>query len=189
MLIPNLPNVLGLGAVIGYILTLTPGLFRVNFPQTKSKKWFIWLTKHRRSIGIISFGFGLAHGIVIGIQRQLDFTKLSTYINYFQGITLLTIFTLLAITSNDWSVRHLKRNWKRLHSLTYLCMFLLVWHVVDKMQPGWTWVTPIALALTLIYIVLFVKRKWIESRNLLISKTRQERSNSSAYNNFVHPPK
>ncbi|WP_306557866.1 ferric reductase-like transmembrane domain-containing protein [Nostoc sp. 'Peltigera malacea cyanobiont' DB3992] len=74
----------------------------------------------------------LLHAFLLVKKRDLDFLDPNTYWIYIQGISTLIIFTLLAITSNDWSVKRLKKNWKRLHTLTYLAMFLLTWHVWTK---------------------------------------------------------
>ncbi|MDY7052334.1 MAG: iron reductase, partial [Limnospira fusiformis LS22] len=72
------------------------------------------------------------------------------------------IFTLLAITSNDWSVKRLKKNWKRLHELTYLAMFMLTWHVFDKMAGQWTYLTPFGAIMITGITLLFLVRRWKE---------------------------
>lgn len=74
----------------------------------------------------------------------------------------MLIFTFLAITSNDWSVRNLKSNWKKVHQLTYVAIFLLPWHILDKMGTHWSHLTPIEISITTFILVLFIKRKNIE---------------------------
>jgi sulfoxide reductase heme-binding subunit YedZ len=157
-----LPNILGFGSLLFYAITLLPGLLHFTNPELIHSKFVIWITKHRRNLGISAFFFGLAHGALIAYNHQADLTDPSTYIKYIQGVILLSIFFALAITSNNWSIHHLKSNWKKIHRLTYLVMFILVWHIIDKMQNNWSWFTPIGLLILFVLIALFSERKAIE---------------------------
>ncbi|MHC0067433.1 ferric reductase-like transmembrane domain-containing protein [Nostoc sp. UIC 10890] len=109
--------------------------------------------------------FALIHGFLLVKKRNFDAFDLKTYWIYSQGTITFIIFTLLAITSNNWSIKKLKKNWKKLHQLTYLAMFLLTWHIWDKMSGHWTYLTPIGIVATTGIIVLFLIRLWIESQN------------------------
>jgi sulfoxide reductase heme-binding subunit YedZ len=126
-----------------------------------------FLIIHRRQIGIITFLFAFAHAFLIVNQRNIDLFDWRTYWIYIQGITTLIIFTCLTITSNNWSVKKLKKNWNRIHSLTYLAMFLLSWHIWDKMFGHWSFLTPLALLKLAIIIILFFIRKNIEFKKNL----------------------
>ena len=160
-----LANSLGFLALGSYILTLMPTNLRIVFPQTKRTSIPKWLLKHRRLIGILSFLLALGHGYLLVLKRDFDFFDPSTYWIYIQGVSTFTVFTLLAITSNDWSVKRLKKNWKRLHSQTYLAMFLLTWHVWDKMSEHWSYLTPIGLVAMVAIIALFLVRRWLERQD------------------------
>lgn len=160
-----LPNLLGFLALVTYIVTLLPTILRIVFPQTKETGIPQWLLKRRRIIGIIAFFLALAHGYLLVKKRQLDFLDPKTFWIYVQGISTFTIFTILAITSNNWSVKKLKKNWKQLHKLTYLAMFLLTWHVGDKMAGHWTYLTPIGIVSIIGITVLFIIRLRIERQN------------------------
>jgi methionine sulfoxide reductase heme-binding subunit len=116
-------------------------------------------------IGILSFLLALGHGYLLVKKRDFDFFDPSTFLVYVQGVSTFIIFTLLAITSNDWSVKRLKKNWKRLHSLTYLAMFLLTWHVWDKMADHWSYLTPLGLVTIVALNLLYLHRRQIEHRN------------------------
>ena len=155
-------NIMGFLALACYIVTLLPTILRIVFPQTQKIGIPKLLLKHRRIVGILAFFLALGHGILLVKQRNFDFFDLKTYWIYIQGVATFIIFTLLAITSNDWSVKRLKKNWKRLHTLTYLAMFLLTWHVWDKMSGHWSYLTPIGMSgisgITLLYLI----RVWIE---------------------------
>ncbi|MBP5973283.1 ferric reductase-like transmembrane domain-containing protein [Brasilonema sp. CT11] len=156
--IPTLPHILGFLALFSYIVTLLPTILRIVFPQTKETGIPQWLLKKRRLIGILAFFFAFCHGFLLVKQRKIDFLDLETSWIYIQGIGTFTIFTLLAITSNDWSVKRLKKNWKQLHKLTYLAMFLLTWHIWDKMSGHWTYLTPFAIMSMSGITVLFFMR-------------------------------
>jgi methionine sulfoxide reductase heme-binding subunit len=160
-----LSNGLGFLALGGYILTLLPTNLRIVFPQTKQNRIPKWLLKNRRLIGILSFLLALGHGYLLAKKRDFDFFDPSTFLVYIQGVSTFTIFALLAITSNDWSVKRLKKNWKRLHSLTYLAMFLLTWHVWDKMADHWSYLTPLGLVTIVALNLLYLHRRQIEHRN------------------------
>lgn len=157
-----LPNILGFLSLASYIVTLIPTILRIVFPQTKETGIPQWLLKRRRIIGIIAFFLALGHGFLMVQKRNFDFLDIKTFWIYIQGISTFIIFTLLSITSNNWSVKKLKKNWKQLHKLTYVAMVLLIWHIWDKMSGHWTYLTPISLAATTIITVLFLIRLWIE---------------------------
>ena len=171
-----LANFLGFLALSNYVATLLPTILRIVFPQIKKSNIVKLLFKYRRQIGLIAFVFALAHGYLLVKKRNFDFFDLQTYWIYIQGIATLIVFTLLAITSNNWSMRKLKRNWKKLHSLTYLAMFLLTWHIWDKMDAHWSFLTPIGLLQLIIIISLFIQRKWVEHRLKLPLKSHVEES-------------
>ena len=158
----SFPNILGFISLIFYILTLLPSMLRVVVPQSKATGIPQLLMKHRRSTGILAFLFALGHGLLLLKQRNLDFLDATTYWFYLQGLVPLIIFTLLGVTSNDWSIKRLKKNWKRLHQLTYIAMFMLAWHVWGKMSGQWTYLTPIAITAIFSTIVLFLGRRWQE---------------------------
>jgi methionine sulfoxide reductase heme-binding subunit len=159
---PPIENFLGFLALSSYVITLTPSIVRIIFPQ--SKKTFLpkVLGKNRRLIGVLAFLLAFFHGWLLINKRHIDFADFKTWWVYCQGIATMAIFILLAATSNDWSVKALRKNWKQLHRLTYLVMFLLTWHVWDKMLGHWTYVTPISLAAMLTITSLFIIRLWRE---------------------------
>lgn len=165
-------NVLGFASLILYILTLLPTIMRVVFPETKKTGIPKMLLKNRRAIGVIAFFLALGHGVLLVLKRNWDFGNPQTYLVYLQGIVLMGIFTLLAVTSNNWSIKKLKKDWKKLHQLTYLAMFLLTWHVADQMFGHWTYLTPIGIIGSTAITVLFLVRKWMEYRKESAKKTK-----------------
>ncbi|MFQ4144872.1 ferric reductase-like transmembrane domain-containing protein [Chlorogloeopsis sp. ULAP02] len=160
-----LSNTLGVLALTCYIITLLPTILRIVFPQIKETGIPKWLLKYRRIIGILAFFLAFFHGFLLVQKRNIDFFDPKTFWIYLQGISTFIIFTILAITSNDWSVKKFKKNWKQLHKLTYLAMFLLTWHVWDKMSGHWTYLTPIAIVSITGITTLFLIRLSIERQN------------------------
>lgn len=158
-----LANFLGFLSLVTYIATLLPSILKTVFPITRGNKSLAWLLRYRRYIGITAFAFGLNHGFILVIQKDINLLSLHTYFEYFQGISMLIIFTLLAITSNNWSVKKLKLNWKKLHQLTYLTIFLLPWHILDKMSNHWSYLTPFGVLFSTTIVGLFIKRRWTEA--------------------------
>lgn len=171
--IAGLDNHFGLMALVAYIATLLPTTCRVVFPSFKTNRIPRFLLKNRRTIGILAFFLALVHAYFVIRKRNFDFFSWDTYIASFEGTATFIIFTLLAITSNDWSVKRLKRNWKRLHNLTYLAMFLLMWHVANKMSGQWTVVTPFAAVGITTITILFGIRRWIEVQNEFRKRSNQ----------------
>jgi sulfoxide reductase heme-binding subunit YedZ len=158
-------SILGFAALTAYILTLLPTNLRIVFPITKKTGIPQWLLKYRRLIGLLSFFLAVLHAFIFFKKRDFDVFDLKTYFVYFQGVSSFIIFTLLAITSNDWSVKRLKKNWKNLQGLTYLAMFLVTWHICDKMTGHWTYLTPVGIAGLTATIVLFLGRVLIERQS------------------------
>jgi sulfoxide reductase heme-binding subunit YedZ len=156
--IPSLANILGFLSLIFFALSLTPSIVRALFVNLRNTKVINFLSKKRRIVGILVFIFGLLHGIVIGFERNLNFFELPVIIKYLQGVILLSVFCLLTITSNDYSVKKLKKNWKRLHRLSYAMVFVAIWHILDKVKPQWTIITPIALIILFTLAISLVLR-------------------------------
>lgn len=163
---PPYANWAGFLATLLYVITLLPTILRIVFPSTRETGIPKALLLQRRMVGIFAFLLAIVHGYLMIVKRELDFFDPQTYWVYIQGIWTFLIFVVLAFTSNDWSVKKLKKNWKKLHQLTYLAMFLLVWHIIDKMWGHWTWLTPASLLLTGTITLLFlirILREWHSS--------------------------
>ena len=163
-------NFFGILAAIVYFLTIIPGFCRTLYPSFLKIKWIRFLLQKRRETGLISFGLMVIHGTWFIWERQLDLTQISTWTRYFYGLSMGLIMTILAITSTDWSVKNLKKNWKRIHNLTFLVVFLLPAHILDKMSAsqngiGWSLWTPISLVLSIFFVILFSFRLWNAIKN------------------------
>ncbi len=92
-----------------------------RFPQ--------WLAHHRRYFGLAAFAYGLVHTMaylleVPSSQVWKEFFELGMLTGWIGFI----IWIPLAMTSNNYSVRKLSKNWKKLQRFTYPAALLVVLH-------------------------------------------------------------
>jgi len=85
---------------------------------------------YRRQFGIASFWFFAFHAV--GMWQTLQLTEIAYFMdpryNLMYGALAAIGMTVLFITSNDISVRTLKRNWKRIQYIAYPTLLLIFYH-------------------------------------------------------------
>lgn len=120
---------------LGAVLALTP--LRVLFPHSRI---VAALNRHRRAIGVAACIYGLIHfsfhvlyeGGWDGLMRSLS----KPFIWF--GLSGLSILVVLALTSNNWSIRMLGgKNWKLLHRLAYVAAAVLIYHQAIAGKGHW----------------------------------------------------
>ena len=119
---------------LGAILSLSP--LRVLFPKSGL---VAALNRHRRLIGVSACVYGVVHfalhllyeGTWDAIVRS--FSKPFIWF----GASGLSTLIVLALTSNQLSMRLLRRNWKRLHRVAYLAAGLLMYHQAIAGKGHW----------------------------------------------------
>jgi len=119
---------------LGAVLALTP--LRVLFPHSRLVNA---LNPHRRVIGVSACIYGLLHftchilyeGGWDGLVQS--FSKPFIWF----GFSGLIILVTLSLTSNQWSIRTLGKNWKRLHRLAYVAASLLIYHQAIAGKGHW----------------------------------------------------
>ena len=120
------------------------------------------LGKYRRQLGVAAFGFGLNHGVLIFHSQTNTWHPETSYLGigmqYWHGLTLMSIMSLLAFTSNNWCIKALKKRWCALHKLTYVIALLMPWHIAKAMQLHWSPITPLGLGGCSVIIVLIIQR-------------------------------
>lgn len=117
----------GLWATQLLILTLAVSPLRRMLPKAP---WNAWLLRARRYFGVASFGYAAVHTGVY-IARKASFERILSEgleLGLLTGWLALLVFLPLAITSNNFSVRALGRNWKLLHRFVYLATVLIFAH-------------------------------------------------------------
>jgi sulfoxide reductase heme-binding subunit YedZ len=100
---------------------------RLLFP---GQTWSRWLLMRRRYFGVAVFAYALAHALAYLVQTQTLERWLEDGAGFeiWTGWLALAIFLLLAATSNDRSVRVLRKGWKSLHRLVHLGALLVLVH-------------------------------------------------------------
>ena len=109
------------------MLTMAITPFRLMFPNAH---WSNWLLHRRRHFGVAAFVFALVHTVVY-IDRKRDLSLIleegATFAMW-TGWIAFVLFAVLAITSNDVSVKVLQRTWKKIHRYIYLAAILVFAH-------------------------------------------------------------
>lgn len=130
------PDSYGYGHAIGdsgdwaawlLLVTLAVTPMRLAF---RKARWAQWLARHRRDLGVASFAYALGH-TVIYLWDKAEAARVveqAAEFQYLTGWLAFALFLPLAITSNDASMRRLKRGWKRLHRLVYPAAVLTFVH-------------------------------------------------------------
>lgn len=144
-------------------LSATPILrlgYLLNERLSKKAKWPRWLMNHRRAIGVASFGYAAIHTVTY-LERKWGYgyiQKEALEPGLMTGWIALLVFLLLAVTSNNSSVRKLKRKWQQLHRTVYLATGLAFAHwVLTAFEPRAAYLC--LAAICLIEALRFVKVK------------------------------
>jgi len=106
-------------------------VFLKPLSQIFTWKWFKIGVAFRRQLGVAAFWCALFHGMLY--VRLYDLFSLESFIGkgntlYLLGVVGLIGMILLGITSNNFSVRLLKKRWKQLHYSVYGIFFVVLWH-------------------------------------------------------------
>src|SRR3989344_800040 len=109
--------------------TLTPGILkRLGI----IRPLMILLNPYKRHLGISTYISALGHYLLVTLLPSLalrSFPPPLTQVSLFGLLAFLTM-TPLFLTSNDYSIRLLKKNWARLHKLVYLAALLILFHLI-----------------------------------------------------------
>ncbi len=116
-----------------WVLSLSPlkSLFRRN-------KFVSALNRHRRTVGLACFFYACLH---FGVYLTNGWKTLVSDISrlyIIAGLIAFAVLFVLAVTSNNWSLRKLGgRKWKRLHRVSYLLIPLLFYHQAFAGKYSW----------------------------------------------------
>lgn len=158
----------GLGANPVEKLTHETGLWGLYFllitlSITPLKKFtgIIWPMSLRRMLGLYAFFYACLH-LTVYFWLDQSFIWPAIVEDIFKrpyitlGLAAWLLLLPLAITSNQFSMRLLKKNWKRLHRLVYIAALLVVIHFI--------WLVKADYAEPLIYLGILL--------SLLLMRTR-----------------
>ena len=137
----------------------------------------------RKPLGNYAFMYGVIHFLVFivdngFVESAIDFMAVyeATFEKRFAyaGFTALMIMLPLALTSNRWAMRQLRKNWKRLHRIVYAAGIAGVVHFIWLVKSDIR--EPLAygalLILLLVIRVSAVRRYIINFRRGLTSRGR-----------------
>lgn len=91
-----------------------------------------WLMRRRRDLGLVTFVYALAHTLAY-LVRKSDLPLIASEAleaGMLTGWIAFLVFIALAVTSNDASVRAMKRKWRSLHKTVYVAAILTYLHWV-----------------------------------------------------------
>jgi sulfoxide reductase heme-binding subunit YedZ len=114
-------------------LALTP-LARL-WPRAR---WLGWLRRRRRYFGVAAFAYAAIHAAVYAMRKPDLAAILAEAAEpaLWTGWIGFVIMLPLALTSNDWSLRALKRHWRVLHRGAYFAAALAYTHwVLSAFDP------------------------------------------------------
>lgn len=97
---------------------------------TPLNTYFGWKAaiKLRKSAGLWAFGFAFAHILLYIRETNLKWLTVSMPFYLVLGLVGMSILSVLAATSNRWTMQRLGKNWKRLHRLVYLAGTAVITH-------------------------------------------------------------
>ena len=114
-------------------LAVTP--MRRVFPRAALPKWFMF---HRRALGVASFAYAAFHTLTY-LERKWGYGYIipeGLKLPLLTGWIALAIFFVLAITSNNQSIRLLRKNWQHLHRTVYIAAALTFAHwILTAFEP------------------------------------------------------
>ncbi len=84
-------------------------------------------TRYRKLFGLYAFGYSAFHFIFFIVDKGI--IAIFNEFNSFLALIATLIMIALALTSNNYAIRFMKRNWKRLHRLSYVVAVLAILHV------------------------------------------------------------
>ncbi len=147
------------------LLTLAITPLRLFFSESN---WPNWLLHRRRYFGVAAAAYAGLHTLVY-LDRKIGSGLLlqeAAEFSMWTGWLAMAIFVPLAMTSNDASVRRLRRTWKKLHRWVYLAALLTFTHwifVAFDFVPGQIHF--------LVLVLLEIYRIWKRRQLKLLSPT------------------
>lgn len=131
----NISKLLGIIAFLLLIIVMFAKAFMViATPYAKNR--FIakilpalrLLTANRRQLGLCTFYFAMAHSIAMTLILQLSLSDFWQK-GYLAGLIAAIALLIGAVTSNNYSVKKLKKHWKKVQAVSYIALFAVLIHI------------------------------------------------------------
>jgi len=126
----------------------------------------MWI-KMRRMFGLFCFFYALLHFLIwIWLDQNFDVPAMIKDVVDRPFITMgfisFVFLIPLALTSNQWSLRSLGKNWGLLHKLVYIIAFTAIahywWHKAGKNDFGTVSIYGLVIMLLLVFRIPIVKQ-------------------------------
>ncbi len=120
---------LGRQTLVILCLVLAMPLLSRMAPQTGLAS----LVRHRRAMGLWAYAYAVIH-LLAYLQFEHDLAWAAIWTDFWSrpfvtvGLLCLAAMSLLALTSNRWSMRKLGPKWKSIHRLVWAIVLLAVLH-------------------------------------------------------------
>ncbi len=129
------------------IITMIITPFRMMFPTSK---FWRWMGARKRYFGVAAFGYAFLHTLfyLIDMGSWTSIWKDAFVFGIWTGWLAFIIFVPLAMTSNNWSVRKLGKNWKFLQRFVYVAAVATLLHwifVHNDLGPALVHFVPLAI--------------------------------------------
>ncbi len=162
----TLSHTTGFTALVLYILTLaiTPlrrvfsfAMILLKYQYGKRLGDWNWMVRLRRMLGVFSFLYALLH-FTLFFYLELDFEMIELWHEagerpfILAGLAALVLLIPLFLTSTDYSMRLLRKNWRKLHRLMYPIGVLIAVHYLWLVKPGVYDAYPYALIILLLLV-------------------------------------
>jgi sulfoxide reductase heme-binding subunit YedZ len=126
-------------------------------------QWLVWLVRRRRDFGVATFCYAAGH-LAVYVFRKASVPLMIEEGSepwLLAGWIAMIVFLALAATSNDISVRMLRKGWKRLHRFVYPAAALVFIHwVLSAFDPTTAYIhLAVLLALEATRIVLQMRQR------------------------------
>lgn len=119
---------LGNDTLILFLINLYWGCFLAMFNLPILRRWI----QLRRPLGVATFVYAALH-LSSYFLRQGDigvaFEEMTEKVYLLFGLAAFFVLLALAVTSNNYFVRKLKKRWKQLHRLVFVAFALVTTHV------------------------------------------------------------
>lgn len=136
-------------------------LITLSITPLKKFTGLTWPVSLRRMLGLFAFFYACLH-LTVYFWLDQSFVWQAILEDIFKrpyitlGLAAWLLLLPLALTSNQFSMRVLKKNWKRLHRLVYIASLLVVVHFI--------WLVKADYAEPLMYLAILI--------SLLLMRTR-----------------
>ena len=109
------------------IIAMIISPFRLMFPKNR---FWLWMMRRRRYLGVAAFSYALAHTLlyIVDMGSLANVLGEALQLGIWTGWLAMFIFIPLALTSNDWSVKRMGVNWKRLQQTVYIAAIATLLH-------------------------------------------------------------